>query len=645
MRVRAWWLGSWLGLAAALAPGVLSARAGPASTAAAFDRLADRLDRGEIVFTSHDDMARLLDQLQRDVPPDDVRRELRYQYLYCVIGMADDPHAGIAYANRGLAAARRIGYADAEINFLFCRGGNEEGLPDPAAAMADYDAAIAIARKVENHQLLADALTWRGRLQSHNGEYARAVVDLLEAQRYYASVGGTKQEEDNLLNVAAAYRRLGEYAKARGFLDQVLAAGVAEHDVGRQMTAHMELGFIDLEADPPRLDRARAHFEAALPLARQAQGASTVASVQLGLAQVDNQGGRWRDALAKLDAASAGMASLHNHWNDDMVALQRGIAHAGLGQLAQALTDFDLAEQLLRKSGNLRYYRLLLQRRSQVYEAQGNAKLALADLQHAIKVQATLDHRARSDTATLMRYQFDTAQREAENRRLLATQRVQAQQLISLQHARRWQQLALSFGALLIALLSWLAIRQIRMARRLRKIAATDPLTGIANRRSIEWRGQRLLDWAQAEGQPFAVALLDVDHFKLVNDQHGHQAGDAVLVRLAAVCRDALRQGDVIGRIGGEEFVLLLPGAGSEPARDVAERLRLAVAALKLDDVAPGLAVTISLGVTVSHAGDGEFGALVERADRALYRAKAAGRDRVAVADSQEPGGQGPGMR
>lgn len=637
MRERAWWPGLWLWLAVTLASGMLPAwAAAPAGTAAAFDQLADRLDHGDVVFTSHDAMARLLDQLRQEVPPGDVQRRLRYEYLYCVIGMTGDPQAGIAYANRGLAAARRIGYADGEINFRFCRGGNEEALPDPRAALADYDAAIALARKTENHYLLADGLTWRGRLQSLNGDDAGAVVDLLEAQRYYASIGGKKQEEDNLLNIATAYRRLGEYAKARGYLDQVLAANVAGRDVGRQMTIQMELGYVDLGVDPPRLDSARAHFEAALPLARKAQGALTVASVQLGLAQVANRSGRWHEALAQLDAASTGMAALHNHWNDDMIALQRGMAHTGLGQLAQAIDDFNLAEQRLRASGNLRYYRQLLQQRSRAYEAQGNAKLALADLQHAIKVQAALDQRARSDTATLMRYQFDAAQREAENQRLLTTQHLQAQQLLSLRHARRWQQLALSFGALLIALLAWIVIRQIRMARRLREMADTDPLTGIANRRSVEWLGQRLLDRAGAAGKPFAVALLDIDHFKHVNDHHGHPAGDVVLVQLAVACRDALRQGDAIGRIGGEEFVVLLPGAGVGPAREIAERLRLTVAALRFDGVAPDLAVTISLGVAVGRVGEGQFSALVERADRALYRAKSAGRNQVAVAGADD---------
>ncbi|TAL75919.1 MAG: diguanylate cyclase [Rhodanobacter sp.] len=635
MRKRAGCGGRWwqLGLILVLAGGVLPAQ-GATSTdnAAAFDQLAGRLDRGEIAFTSQGDLMHLLERLQRDVPPGDARRELRYQYLYCVIGPTETPQAGIAYANRGLAAARRIGYVDAEINFLFCRGSNQEGVPDTKAAMADYDAAIALARRTENNQLLADGLTWRGRLQSVDGEYAKATVDLLEAQRYYASIGASKQEQDNLLNIATAYRQMGEYAKARGYFTQALTTGTADGDVGRQMTAHMELGFIDLGAEPPRTDAARAHFDIVVPLARKAQAALTLASAQLGLAQVDNQAGQWNDALKMLDASSAGMAALHNQWSNDMIALQRGVALAGLGQLPQALAAFDQAEQLLHQSGNLRYYGMLLQQRSRAYEAQGNTKLALADLQRAIKVQAALDQRARSDTATLMRYQFDTAQREAENQRLKNEQRLQEQQLASLQRARRWQQLALLLGAVLIALLTWLAIRQIRMTRRLREIADTDPLTGIANRRNIEWRGQRALDRAMSAGKSLAVVLLDIDHFKQVNDTHGHQTGDAVLVRLAQACRDALREGDAIGRIGGEEFVVLLPGAEIASARDIAERLRLTVSDLAFHDLAPALVVTVSLGVTVSHVGDSQFGALVERADRALYRAKSSGRNQVAVA-------------
>lgn len=622
-----WWR---LGLVLMLLGGLLPVHgAGAAGDAAAFDQLAGRLDRGEVMFTSRADMTRLLGQLQREVPPGDARRALRYQYLYCVIGLDDVPQAGIDYANRGLAAARRIGYLEAEINFLFCRGSNEEGIPDAKAAIADYDAAIALARKAESSHLIADGLTWRGRLQSANGEYANAVVDLLEAQRHYASIGGVKQQQDNLLNIATAYRRLGEYTQARGYFRQALASGMAEGDVARQLMAHMELGYVELEAEPPRPDAARRHFDAALPLARTTQFASALASVRLGLAQVDNQTAKWSDALRELDAASAGMAGLHNQLNNDMIALQRGIALAGLGQLPQALAAFDQAEQWLRRSGNLRYYGMLLQQRSRAHEAQGNTRLALTDLQHALTVQATLDQRARSDTATLMRYQLDAAQRDAENRRLVAEQDAQARQLASLQRARRWQQVSLVLGALLIALLSWLAVRQLRMAGRLREIADTDPLTGIANRRSIEWRGRRAFAHALRTEVPLAVVLLDIDHFKQVNDTHGHQAGDTVLVRLAQTCRQVLRQGDSIGRIGGEEFVVLLPGAEIGPARDIAECLRDAVAALRFDAVAPGLAVTVSLGVTVSQAGDREFGTLVERADRALYQAKAAGRNQV----------------
>lgn len=622
-------------LLALVAVPALAAQEG--GNAAAFDQLAGRLDHGEVVYTSRDAMAQTLAELHREVPPGDPQRELRWQYLNCVIGMAGDPKASIAYATRGLEAARRIGYTQGEANFLFCRGGNEEMLTDTKAALADYDAAIAIARRSENSWLLADGLTWRGRLRSINGDYAEAIVDLLDAQRAYQHAGATQTLNDNLLNIATAYRRLGEYAKARGYLDQVLAAAVARRDPGTQMVVHMELGFIALEDEPPQPQVARTQFDLAMPLAKKTQGPLTTASVQLGMAQVDNQAGHWQQALDKLDEASAGMAALKDQSNAGMIALQQGIAHAGLGQPRQAISDFDDAEQRLRASGNLRYYKMLLQQRAEAYAALGNTNSAFADLQHAIKVTSTLDRRARSDTATLMRYQFDAAQREQENKRLAAEQKLQAQQLTSLQRIRHWQQLALLFGALLVLLLGWLVVRQIRMARRLRQIADTDPLTGIANRRSIEWLGQRALDRAQVDGRAFAVALLDIDHFKHVNDEHGHQAGDAVLTRLAATCRDALRQGDVIGRIGGEEFVVLLPDASLDAAGEVAERLRVAVAALAFDDIAPALKVTISLGVTVCRPHDQQFNALVERADRALYRAKNAGRNQVAMAGVDLP--------
>ncbi|MGM9482433.1 diguanylate cyclase [Roseateles sp. NT4] len=157
--------------------------------------------------------------------------------------------------------------------------------------------------------------------------------------------------------------------------------------------------------------------------------------------------------------------------------------------------------------------------------------------------------------------------------------------------------------------------------------AATDALTGMPNRRSLDQTLAAQLSMAEREGRPFAVLMLDLDHFKTVNDTHGHAVGDAVLRAFAQRVQAQLRRSDVCSRYGGEEFAVVLAGTSAALALDTAERLRLAVAGAPL---VPGVAVTVSIGVASWRKGDDAAG-LLARADAALYAAKRAGRDRVSA--------------
>lgn len=605
------------------------AGAGGSSGGPGFDRLADQLERGELVITTHDDALRLLDQLQRQIPPGDVRRELRYRYMFCILGMDGDPARGVAYAEQGMADARRVGYADAEINFHFCRGANQESLTTARDALPDYNAGIELARHAENTRLVADGLTWRGAVQSLLGEHALALVDFLDAQKFYDSAGEPIESEQNLFNIAVAYRRLGERSKARDYLDRLMSLGRERKDLSQQAAAHMQLGFLDSETGPDHLAAAREHFLAALQIARTTGSHVSQGSAHMGLAQVLNQLGEHRSALDELAAARAEFVMTRDRSDGDMLAMQEGEAHAGLGDYAQALRDFNRSEAFLRKSGNLRYLSELLEQRSRSYEALGKTALALADLRRMVKVHEALDRKAQSYTTTLMSYQFDTARREQENRRLEADRALRDEQLAASQRVRRWQRFALTLGGVLIVLLLWQAQRQLRRSRRLHRMAMTDPLTGIANRRRIQDLGQSMFAEAVARNEPMAVVVLDVDHFKKVNDACGHEVGDMVLTRIVGACQGILRKADCIGRMGGEEFIVLLPGADCDEAREVAERLRSCIQASRLDDLAADLRVTVSLGVGSRRPDDDLLESLVRRADRALYRAKDSGRNRV----------------
>jgi diguanylate cyclase (GGDEF)-like protein len=199
--------------------------------------------------------------------------------------------------------------------------------------------------------------------------------------------------------------------------------------------------------------------------------------------------------------------------------------------------------------------------------------------------------------------------------------------------AEEFVQVVLAYAVTLVAL-SFFAgmpqrlVRWREAAHEMRELAFSDALTGLANRRWAE--AQLDLEVARTEryGGGFAVIVVDIDHFKRLNDAHGHAMGDEVLTGLAATLRRSLRASDRVARWGGEEFVVLTPETPLPAAVELAEVLRRQVAKTPLGN---GLFVTISLGVAGWEDGDTRC-TLVERADGALYLAKGAGRDRVAVA-------------
>jgi two-component system cell cycle response regulator len=168
--------------------------------------------------------------------------------------------------------------------------------------------------------------------------------------------------------------------------------------------------------------------------------------------------------------------------------------------------------------------------------------------------------------------------------------------------------------------------------RLLEELALTDSLTGLPNRRAIEAWGARQLSGAARHGFSFWVVLIDLDHFKNVNDQYGHEAGDAVLKRFAEILKSNTRFSDISGRIGGEEFLQVLTHAREADVHLVVERIRGEFAAEKFKWQGGPVSVTASFGVAgFSGKSAPEFAQLVSRADAALYRAKHLGRNRIEI--------------
>lgn len=186
--------------------------------------------------------------------------------------------------------------------------------------------------------------------------------------------------------------------------------------------------------------------------------------------------------------------------------------------------------------------------------------------------------------------------------------------------------LLILIATILALWLTWKANKQLRMHNRtLKKMASTDALTGIANRSRISLMIDREIDNVRQTEGHFSVIMLDIDHFKKINDTFGHDAGDKALCFVTNQVAASLRSTDILGRWGGEEFVILAPATHLDQAVILANKLRNAVKAQQLDNLG---VITASFGVTEYHPGDSED-SLMKRVDKALYDAKAAGRDRV----------------
>lgn len=229
---------------------------------------------------------------------------------------------------------------------------------------------------------------------------------------------------------------------------------------------------------------------------------------------------------------------------------------------------------------------------------------------------STLDHALRHNNR-IQKYETQLLENQVQ---------IQQLKLDAQQRQQEASRLYLVLAAVIAASLGLLAYTLWRSRRRFQTQAQTDPLTGIANRRHFLDRAQQVA--RRHRHQTASVLVLDVDHFKLINDIHGHQAGDAAIRHVAVQANACLREADVFGRIGGEEFAALLPGTSDATAWELAERIRQAIERTPLNHHGDAIPITVSIGLTTGPLTGDNIESLMQCADKVMYRAKNAGRNR-----------------
>ncbi|PZS34052.1 MAG: hypothetical protein DLM59_05425 [Pseudonocardiales bacterium] len=431
---------------------------------------------------------------------------------------------------------------------------------------------------------------------------------------------------DNLLlfwtlnRIGTSHCDMADWAQAEPFLRHAHELATGE-DLGDEATfcilnnlASHAQGYVKALRALDDFPRAEAELRSGLIYARQAVDAARAVAhpfrkaISLGnLGMLLGLAGDFDAAAAQMDRALE-LSATHGYRPLELDALNdTGELFLLRGDLPAAVARF--AEVLQRASQANEPYVILLahQQLSAAHERIGDYQSALRHYRDYHRIERLMHSEVANHRAKLLTHRF-----ELHNAQLAADKaRLEARLAMLRSHELEAEKQALQMRA-----------------TELGRDANTDPLTGLWNRRHMDEQFPGLFRHAQETGRPLCVAIGDLDRFKNVNDRFGHAAGDQVLRQLAAILRGGCRPGDMVARMGGEEFFLALIDTEFPAARATCERLRRAVEHYPWHDISPGLAVTISFGV--GEATDvGDHHQLLARADGSMYAAKRAGRNRV----------------
>lgn len=568
--------------------------------------------------------------LLREKPDPDL--EVRARLLLCDYLSERDHEAAESEFNAISLLLPKVNRGGLRAGLLTCQGETLETLGENSQALGAYEQAVRVAEEYRDDEMLAGALFSRGYVQSLQGEFASGLADLRRSQGLYETLGLRHHSLTALNGIAILYNRMGDFEQARDIYSRTLASqreagmlreqSVTLHNLGR---AHENL------KDWPAARRA---FNESFAITRELNYPRGEAYALRGLAAVENGLGNFRGALETLNRASVLQARTPDARLLAQVELARGVALRGLGRTADAATALTKALGIF-QTGDARGELAQTYEELAAVEAQrGNLKQAYELSVSAKTLTERLLRNQIDQRFATLKVEFDMAAKDNENALLVRENQAKELALERGRNLRSLQAVVIALIALLVVLLATLLWHHRRTARAMRRLALTDELTGVPNRRAVLAELAALL--ARPDVHPTSILITDLDHFKGVNDRFGHPAGDEVLKIVSSALREALREPAFYGRLGGEEFLIVLPQTGLAEGRIIAERLRETVAALDLARWVPiGRSMTASIGVTVSTNGDSPS-TMLHRADEALYLAKRAGRNTVRAATPGE---------
>jgi diguanylate cyclase (GGDEF)-like protein len=523
-----------------------------------------------------------------------------------------------------LPQARRMGL---RAGMLTCKGEIAETIGNNHQARELYEEAVNVASQAHDDEMLAGALFARGYLLGLEAQYAAGLADLKRSQALYDRAGLSQHALTSVNGIAILYNRMGDYEEARHMYNQALKAQRASGLLREQAVTLHILGRANENLKD--WEAARAAFQESLQISRQIDYSRGEAYALRGLAAVENGLGNPHNALDVLQRAETLQRDTPDARLQAQISLARGIALHQLKQLPQSVSALEDALQVFRQAASLSELHMTYMELATVYSEMGDWRAGFGFLSKAGETAERQFRNQVDQRFATLKVEFDTAAKEKENALLLRENEANEKALAQQDRASKLQAAVILLTVILAMVLLFLALHHRRTSMRMRTLAMTDELTGVANRRAVLGILEPLL--TRAEKSPCSLLIIDIDHFKSINDQHGHAEGDAALRLVAAKVRDTIDKSGFVGRMGGEEFIAILPDTNGETAVEAAERVRLGI--MQIDSLGwlVDRRITVSVGVSTAYGAVESSSTVLQRADAALYEAKRGGRNCVRV--------------
>jgi diguanylate cyclase (GGDEF)-like protein len=530
-----------------------------------------------------------------------------------------NPQRGLELSNVAHALAKKFGYERGAVHSLYHRAICKYMLSDYENALSELLYVLSAYQNLGDKVLQGRVLNWIGNIHYRLGDYPVAINYYMKSLRLKEEVGDKLGEAYSYNDLGCVYGRLNDTPKAFAYFSKSLSLKEELGNLQGQAHTLNELG----DAYQRIGDRRRAldYYQKALDIRtrigdKRGQGVTlaNIGSVHQQQNEMDEAEKFYLQSLNILREVGHKYAETSTLTRLGKLLIEKNECERALQYLLPALA---LAEEIKSKEWTYKAHEAL----AQAYERLGNLKKALSHFKafHALKEEVMTRETAQKLRTMSIQHDTEKAQRESEIYRLKNVELVKAneelQRLMESLREANTQKTAL-------------LLQVQEQAKALERQAREDSLTKLFNRRYLDSQLEQELDRAKRYARPLSVAMLDIDFFKQVNDRFSHQVGDEVLRELAKILRSESRSNDIIGRYGGEEFVIIFPETPLLKAVSACEKTRLMIQAYNWQKVHPELSITVSIGV-VERTTQENIDQLLSAADKKLYEAKRTGRNKV----------------